>query len=111
MTSKGTSTFIAQRASAVLLLPLIGWFLWAVIAHAGASYAEMRAFASQPLNAGLFAALIVIGAAHMRIGLAEVIEDYIYSGLKGLLLTLNWLVAICVAGAGVFAALTLVFAG
>lgn len=111
MSDKGTRKFIIQRASAVLLLPLTVWFLWALASQAGADYAAMRAFASQPLNAGLLAAVIVVAAAHMRVGLAEIIEDYIHSGLKGVLMTLNWLVAIIVAGAGVFAAATLVFAG
>jgi succinate dehydrogenase / fumarate reductase membrane anchor subunit len=106
-----TRIFIAQRATAVLLLPLVAWLLWSLVAHAGADYAAARAWASEPLNAGLTAALILVAAAHMRIGLAEVIEDYIHTGLKGVFMTLNWLVALAVAGAGLFAAFQLVFAG
>ena len=111
MSAKGTSNFIAQRATAVILLPLVIWFLWSVIAHASADYGEMRAWLAEIPTTLAFAALIVIGALHMRIGLGEVIEDYIHAGLKGVFMTLNWLAALAVAGGGVFAAYKLVFAG
>lgn len=113
MSAKGTSTFIMQRATSVLLLPLTLWLVWSLVrlAASGAGYEEMRAWASSPLNAVAMAAFIVISAAHMRIGLAEVIEDYIHSGMKGLLMTLNWLAALGVAGGGLYAAYLLAFAG
>ncbi|HXI86845.1 MAG TPA: succinate dehydrogenase, hydrophobic membrane anchor protein [Parvularculaceae bacterium] len=109
MAAKGTSTFIAQRASAVLLLPLAIWFVWGVIAHGGADYATARAWLSERLTAGLFAAFIVLSAFHMRIGLNELIEDYVHAGLKGVFMTLNTLAALLVAGAGLWAAWRLAF--
>ncbi|MBI1365064.1 MAG: succinate dehydrogenase, hydrophobic membrane anchor protein [Alphaproteobacteria bacterium] len=109
MSAKGTPTFIAQRASAVLLLPLVAWLLWGLVAHAGADYEAARAWLSDRLNAGLLAALIAISAFHMRIGLNEVIEDYIHAGAKGVLMTLNTLAALAVAGAGIWAAWRLAF--
>ena len=75
MTNKGTATFIAQRASAAFLVPLVVWFLWGAVAHAGSSYDEMRAWISAPVNAILMGLLILIGALHMRIGLNEIIEQ------------------------------------
>lgn len=109
MSSKGTSAFIAQRASAVLLIPLIVWFLWSVLAHAGADAEAVRAWLGEPVTAILFALLIAIAAFHMRIGLNEVIEDYIHSGARGVLMTLNTLAALAVAGAGIYAACLLAF--
>ena len=96
MAGKGTSTFVMQRASAILLLPLVAWFLYSVAAHAGDSYLEARAWAARPVNLGLLGLFITIGAFHMRIGMMEIIEDYIHDGLKGPLNLLNWAVAILV---------------
>ncbi|MGE0408295.1 MAG: succinate dehydrogenase, hydrophobic membrane anchor protein [Amphiplicatus sp.] len=109
MTRRSTRNFIAQRASAVLLLPLVVWFLWSLAAHAGAAPAEMRAYLSAPLNAALFAFFVVLAAFHMRIGLAEIIEDYVHSGAKGVLLTVNWLVALGVAAAALYSLYLLAF--
>ena len=78
MRHKGTANFIALRASSVLLLPLVGWFLWGAVAHTGASYAEMRGWLSAPITAVLMGLLIVIGAFHMRIGMNEIIEIHMY---------------------------------
>ena len=111
MRHKGTSTFIAMRASSVILLPLVIWFVWSVTAHAGASAAETRVWLSSPVTAVLFALLIAVSAYHMRIGLNEVIDDYIYSSARGVLKALNALAAILVAGLGFYSAYLLAFAG
>ncbi len=102
MKHKGTATFVAQRASAVLLLPLMIWFLAGAVAHAGASYEEMRAWLSSPLNAGFLGLLIVIGAFHMRIGLNEIIDDYIGSGARGVCKLLNLFACLGAAALGVW---------
>lgn len=100
MTHKGTATFIAQRTSAVVLLPLAVWFLAGAIAQAGSSYEEMRAWLATPLNAMLMGALILSGAFHMRIGVNEIIDDYAPAGARGLWKLLNFLAA---AGAAALA--------
>lgn len=111
MTTRATRNFIAQRASAVLLLPFVVWVVWSLAALAGAESDEMRAWLAEPVTAGFFALFIVVSAFHMRIGLAEVIEDYIHSGAKGVLMTLNWLVAIAVGAAAIYSAYVLAFQG
>lgn len=98
MKHKGTATFIAQRASAVLLLPLIAWFLASAVAHAGASYEEMRAWLSAPLNAIAIGLLVLIGAFHMRIGVNEIIDDYADKGFRGVWKLLNLFASIGAAG-------------
>ena len=109
MTTRATRTFIAQRASAVLLLPFVIWVVWSLAALAGAEPSRMRAWLAEPVTAVLFAAFIVISAFHMRIGLAEIIEDYVHSGAKGVFMTLNWLAAIAVGAAAIYAAYALAF--
>jgi succinate dehydrogenase / fumarate reductase membrane anchor subunit len=102
MTHKGTATFIAQRTSAVILVPLAVWFLAGAVAHAGSTYEEMRAWLATPLNAVLMGALILAGAFHMRIGLNEIIDDYIGAGARGILKLLNLFAAAGAAGLAVY---------
>jgi succinate dehydrogenase / fumarate reductase membrane anchor subunit len=102
MKHKGTANFVAQRASAVLLLPLMVWFLAGAVAHAGASYEEMHAWLASPFNAVCLGLLIVIGAFHMRIGLNEIIDDYIGSGARGVCKLLNLFACLGAAALGVW---------
>lgn len=111
MSKKHTSTFVLQRASAVVLIPLAIWFLISLVAHAGDSFVDMRVWLSKPTTSLPFAALIVIGAYHGRIGLEEVIVDYIQSWLKTVLIFLSWLVAAALMGVAVWSAYQLSFAG
>lgn len=111
MAHKGTSTFIVQRASAVVLIPLVLWVLVSVVGLLGADEATARAWFSKPLNGFFFASFLIVGAWHMRIGLAEIIADYIHSSLKSALGALNWLLALAAVAVAVYAAYTLSFAG
>ncbi len=111
MAKKHTSTFVLQRASAVVLIPLTIWFLISLVAHAGDSFVDMQAWLSRPTTSLPFAALIVIGAYHGRIGLEEVIVDYIHSWLKTVLILLSWLAALAVMAIAVWSVYQLSFAG
>lgn len=77
----GTEHFWQQRATAVANVPLLVCMIWFVIAHLGATRAEVIASLQNP-----FVALVLImGLAsvfwHMRLGLQVVIEDYLHSHL------------------------------
>lgn len=109
MTRKGTADFIFQRASAVILLPFVVWVIYSAVALADARFEEVRHWAARPLNAIPFALFIIVSALHMRIGMAEVITDYIHSGMKGVLQSLNWLAALALAAAATVAAYALAF--
>ena len=109
MAHKGTGAFIAQRASAVLLLPLVGWFLYAAVKLSAADYDAARAFLSNPFAASPFALVIILSAYHMRIGLGEIIADYIHDRLKGVLSVLNLLAAAAAAAGAAWAAYRLAF--
>lgn len=111
MSKKGTSTFIMQRASAVVLLPLAIWFLFSLVSLASADSAAARAWFSVSMNGLLFGAFIIIGAWHMRIGMAEIIADYIEGGLKPVLELINWAVAVAIIGGAAMSVYTLSFAG
>ena len=111
MSQKGTSTFVIQRFTAVLLLPLAAWLLINIVAHIGADYATARAWIGNMWNGVLLGAFLIIGAWHMRIGMSEIIADYIHGGLRTALYALNWIAALAVIGAVLYAVYTLSFAG
>jgi succinate dehydrogenase / fumarate reductase, membrane anchor subunit len=74
----GTGHWWVQRVTALALVPLAVWFVLAVIAHLGASQAEVAAWLGQPISAALMLCLIVALFQHMQLGLQAVLEDYIH---------------------------------
>ena len=79
----GTETFWRQRVTAVANIPLVIFLVLSIVRNTGASYVEVKAYLAQPLVAVVMLALILSAAIHMRIGLREIIEDYVHTkGLK-----------------------------
>ena len=74
----GIGHWRSQRLSAVLLLPLTTWLLWAVTQLAGADYAAALGFFSSAWQKGFTMALIGLAAFHAQIGIQVVCEDYLY---------------------------------
>jgi succinate dehydrogenase / fumarate reductase membrane anchor subunit len=108
----GVHHFIAQRATAIALVPLVLWFVGSIVFYAGADYEAVRAYLAQPLVAILMTLLILAGFYHMRLGLQVVVEDYIASdGLRiALLLFVNF-AGIGLAVACLFAVLRISLTG
>ena len=75
----GTETFWRQRITAVANVPLVIFLVLSIVGHIGASYGEVKAYLANPVVAVLMLALILSAAVHMRIGLREIIEDYIHN--------------------------------
>ncbi len=75
---EGVHHWYAQRASAVLLIFLTGWLIYAFITLAGMEYPAAREFMSQPLNAAFSVVLLVTMFYHAVLGLQVVIEDYVH---------------------------------
>lgn len=75
--SHGVQDWFRQRASAVLLIPLSLWLLWAGASLAGADYSAAQAFFAQPLNAIAAVLLAFIGLFHTQAGAQTIIEDYV----------------------------------
>jgi succinate dehydrogenase / fumarate reductase membrane anchor subunit len=80
---RGTETFWLQRLTAVANVPLVIFMIVSIVSHIGADYGTVRAYLAQPLVALAMLALVISAAIHMRIGLKEIIEDYVHDdGLK-----------------------------
>jgi len=74
----GVEHWWAQRLSAIMMLVLAAWVVYALISVIGATHAEASAFLAHPFNAGLAILFIATSLYHSRLGLQVVIEDYIH---------------------------------
>jgi succinate dehydrogenase / fumarate reductase membrane anchor subunit len=77
-----TETYWRQRVTAIANIPLVIFLILSIVGHLGAPYGEVKAYLAQPVVAVLMLALIISAAIHMRIGLKEIIEDYVHGGSK-----------------------------
>ena len=68
-----------QRLTAFALLPLAVWFVVSLIILTDATYEDVIDWLSSPIVAGLMLLLIFAMFYHLKIGLQEVIEDYVHS--------------------------------
>lgn len=71
-----------QRLTALALLPLAIWFVVSLITLADAGYEDVIDWLSSPVVAGLMLLLIFAMFYHLKIGLQEVIEDYVHNGSR-----------------------------
>lgn len=112
MSGNGTGSFIRQRLTGVVMIPLTVFLIWLVVSLAGKDRAEMVGAFSNPVVWIL--TLIMLGAilVHMRIGMQEVIEDYIHDPrLHALCSTLNTGFAVIVGLLAAVSTLVLAFGG
>jgi succinate dehydrogenase / fumarate reductase membrane anchor subunit len=73
----GTHHWWVERATAVALVPLTIWFVFAVFHIVGEPQAYVRHWAGHPVNTVLLLALVGMTFHHMQLGLQVVMEDYI----------------------------------
>ena len=92
---KASRKWIMQRASALIVAPLIVWFLLSLITLSIGDYNSVINFFSKPLFLILTIILLITGFFHAKIGLSEIVEDYIQNekiknavNLLGLLLSI-----------------------
>ena len=76
---EGVHHWYAQRASAVLLVFLVGWLIYALVTLAGGGYEASKAFIANPVNASFLGLLLVVVLYHAMLGLQVVIEDYVHN--------------------------------
>lgn len=109
---KATRDFALQRLSGGINLVSLIFFAWLVVRIAGTERAEMLAVVGHPLVALLLALGVIVACVHARIGMQEIIEDYVHDArLNSLSLTLNSFVCLAVAAVAVGSLVKLVFWG
>lgn len=102
----GAEHWWLQRVTAVALIPLLVWFLAALVAHAGSGHAELVAWLARPVTAVLMILLLVAAFQHLRLGLQVITEDYVHADrLKFALVASIHGICLALMAAGVFAVL------
>ena len=104
--NEGVHTFLAERISAVALVPLTLWFVFSVAQLPAASYGAVKHWVAAPSVAVTL--VLFLGALfyHSSLGVKVVVEDYIAGeGKKLALLLLVKFVHAVLAAAGIFAVL------
>jgi succinate dehydrogenase / fumarate reductase membrane anchor subunit len=76
----GVGHWLWQRITAVLLVPLGLWFVWAMIGliGVGLDHSVFRAWLSEPGNALMMVLFAAVTFHHAALGLQVVIEDYVH---------------------------------
>jgi succinate dehydrogenase / fumarate reductase membrane anchor subunit len=69
----------AERVTAIALVPLTIWFVYAVLHLLGAPQASVHRFVASPVNTVLLLAMVAMTFHHMQLGLQVVMEDYIHT--------------------------------
>ena len=108
----GTGHWWSQRVTAVALLPLTLWFVFALANHSSASHGEIVAWIGQPFNAVLLISVVAVSFYHAYLGLQVVIEDYVQGeAAKLTLLLLVKGASLLLAMTGILSVLTILFRG
>ncbi len=108
----GTGHWWSQRVTAIALLPLTLWFVFALASHSGASHGEIVAWIGQPFNAVLLISVVGVTFYHAYLGLQIVIEDYVHGEVAKLtLLLLVKGASLLLALTGILSVLTILFRG
>jgi succinate dehydrogenase / fumarate reductase, membrane anchor subunit len=101
----GTETFWRQRLTAIANIPLVLFLIYSIVSHVGADYGSVKAYFAHPVVGLLMLALVISAAIHMRIGLKEIIEDYVHG--EGAKIAAIVLATFFAAGVGLAAGLAI----
>ena len=108
----GVQHWWAQRVSAVALVPLTLWFVYAVVHLTGADQKVVLAWLHKPASAILMSLFIVATFYHLSLGVQVVIEDYIHrEGVKVTTLLLVKGLIVLTAAAALFTVLRVAVGG
>ena len=110
---EGTSHFIAQRLSAIALVPLLLWFVASIIFFiVKADHASLVEWIRLYWNTELLMLLILLTFHHAHAGLQEILVDYVHNEIiKAIVMTLMKFFVIGITVASVLAVLRIALGG
>ncbi len=106
-----TAGFKWQRITGAINILGLLFLIWLVVSLAGADRATFVTTVANPFVALPTAIMVVVAVIHMRIGMREVIEDYVHGRTNRLALLLNDIFTLGVAILALVSLITLVFWG
>jgi succinate dehydrogenase / fumarate reductase membrane anchor subunit len=101
-----TRAFSIQRKSALALIPLALFLIALILALSGSDYEMAHHYLGNPIVSILVILAILATVAHMRIGMNEIIDDYVQGhALHVLAKAANFLFSVAVGLGSIYAAL------
>ncbi len=101
-----------QRLTSIALVPLVVWFVVAIISLAGQERGEVIAWLQSPFNSIVMSIFLVTTIYHANLGLQVIYEDYIQARWLQLSSRIaTGFLAVVLGVTGVFALLGLAFGG
>jgi succinate dehydrogenase / fumarate reductase membrane anchor subunit len=83
----GTGHWMAQRATALFLIPLVGMLLLSFMCHVvHGDYEATYMWLHRPVVGGIFLMFLATGFYHGALGMQVVIEDYIHAETSKMLI-------------------------
>ena len=76
---EGTSHFIHQRLTALVLIPLVFWFCFSLAFLPQMDYLSIINWIKSPINSILLIISLIASFYHLQLGLQVIIEDYVSS--------------------------------
>jgi succinate dehydrogenase / fumarate reductase membrane anchor subunit len=107
----GAGHWMSERISALALVPLTLWLVYAVLTLAGTDYDGAVDWVGQPLNATLMALLTAVGFWHMHAGMRVIVEDYFHGAQRTALVLASLFVCTLVGALAVFSILKVALGG
>lgn len=84
----GTNHWLMQRVTALGMIPLILWLSCSLLKLIGSDYFHVKLWVQKPYNAIALLLLIPTSFYHGYLGIKVVIEDYVHSEFKKIMLIL-----------------------
>ena len=75
--NSGVDHWKLQRISAIVLIPIITWFVFSIVIYMSKGYTEAIEWIINPINATFLIILFAVLFFHSGMGLHVVLEDYI----------------------------------
>ena len=108
----GAAHWLAQRVTAIALVPFALWLVAALAGLAGGDHAAATAWVARPPVAVALVLALAAAFWHLKLGLETVIEDYVHGAFgKPFWLLANAFACVAAAAASIFAVLKIALGG
>ena len=109
---EGTHHWLAQRVTALALIPLTIWFVFSLVSLSLQSHSDFMLWLSHPISGTLMILFLSVAFHHGQLGIQVVLEDYIPNiSFRRTLLILTKFASYLLATLGIVSVLKIIFQG